>query len=209
MPLFPARIRLIVAGCVVALTLACSGVLGTPLEQVERAYPDRIERLEALQTEVEDPTVKAEIQAAIEKHQAAYAAAPSAEEARADAIGKVNMAAHQDISRFEGMVQAQRDRAEMAAAADFEKWRRNWDGRWSGQGHVLHIGSDDSVHYENNAGAMKKTIDASVVELTREKLVVGALGINTTFQVDQEPTLVDDKTWVMKLDGVTYTWLGP
>lgn len=197
----------------VFLLLACSGILGTPLEQVERGYVSRITDLTEIETTAVDPDLQKRAREAREKHQAAYAEVPTEDDPRADAIGKINQASRDDIWALQEELDIElakaADAAEAKAVVERVKLQETWKGRWRSEKHVMNIGADRSVHYENNSGAMKKTIDASVVELTQDELVIGAMGINSRFPIDQQPTKGDDGVRTMKLDGVTYVWLGP
>ena len=196
----------------VVMLLACGGLLGTPLEQVERGYTSRIADLTEIENSTTNPELKKRATEARVKHEAAYAAVPSEEDARADAIGLINIASRDDIRALEAELEVEQDHAASAAAAQATvekvKLLENWKGRWRSDQHILNIAENGGVHYENNSGSMKKTLDVNLVELTEDTLVIGALGMNSTFKITQQPTKDAEGTWTMKLDDVVYVWLG-
>lgn len=191
-------------GLVLLFILGCSGVLGSPLEQMEGSFQGRMESLEELAAETEDPALRARVEASIATHRAAYGALPTDPAAREEALGALNMASRADIDAFTEADDVEQERTRNAAEAQMAETRSTWDGKWIAPGYVLEIGSNDQVHYENNAGGMEKTLDLPIASLTPEALVLGFMGITTTFRIDQPPTETDG-VWTLQLDGIAYT----
>ncbi len=74
-------------------------------------------------------------------------------------------------------------------------------GDWGADSTSLTIRSDGTVSYRHKENSMSTSIDAPIVSLNEQKLVVGVWFITTTFELGK-PTLQDDGVWTMTVDGV-------
>ncbi len=74
-------------------------------------------------------------------------------------------------------------------------------GDWRAASMSLAIRSDGTVSYRHKENGMSTSIDAPIVSLNEQKLVVGVWFITTTFELGK-PSLQDDGVWTMTVDGV-------
>jgi hypothetical protein len=65
---------------------------------------------------------------------------------------------------------------------------------------TLTITQGGHVDYERVTGRMRKSISAPIRRFEGDDIVVGALGISTTFRVERRP-LQDGGEWKMVVDG--------
>ena len=198
--------RSLFATLIVVVLLACGGVLGTPLEQTERAYGWRVEELVDLSTRAaDDPALIEQIAQEQAEFAEAYDGLPTDEDARAEELGKLNQRMRDAINAHEERVAALDAAAAAAAAAEGEQIRPLLTGSWRAPGYVLDIDAGGTVHYENNSEGMNKTIDAPLQNVTGNGFEVGIFGVTTEFDFDVKPHQAQDGTWQMTLSGVPYT----
>ena len=198
---------------VLIVLLACSGILGTPLEQMEDSYIDRLERFDELRTRATgNQSLQTELDQARANFESQYTALPSEEQPRIDALGPLNQAMNQRLDSLEEKVEKMEAGALAAAQAKGAKIRSRFNGTWVAPGYQITIHPRGHVQYKNNSGTIKKTIDAHIQSFTPQEFTVGYLGITTTFTIDEAPhqdgTTIDDANqapWKMKLNGIEYT----
>ena len=151
--------------------LACGGI-----EQQEASYRSRIHDLKELSKK--SPQARsAEIDAAREGFEKEYTALPADVEKRSQDIGKLHKRMRDSVDAFEKQFEAD-------AAAGKQNLIAMYAGTWMGDSVNLTIRKDGSVSYLSTKGGVKKTINASVQEITEKNFKVGALGITTTFVID-------------------------
>jgi hypothetical protein len=78
-------------------------------------------------------------------------------------------------------------------------------GQWASGGMSLIITTDGGVSYQNVGGSGTTTVNGPIQGWTGDSFNVGALGIETTFEVTAAPHETDDGKWVMTVDGVELT----
>lgn len=77
--------------------------------------------------------------------------------------------------------------------------KQDYVGTWRGKGLILTITQGGHVDYERVTGRMRKSISAPIRRFEGDDLVVGALGISTTFRV-QRRAFQDGADWKMVVD---------
>ena len=98
----------------------------------------------------------------------------------------------------------------LGAAIPAEK--KDYVGDWTAPGHVLSIASSGKVHYQAHEArwegwyhvAHTDTFDLPFQKFEGDGFLIGAMSWAMTFRVTQPPHL-EDKTWRMTLDGLTYS----
>jgi len=197
-----AILRPLLAGLALLAVLACSGILGTPQEQLEWGYTWEVEALDELAARSEsNPVLQEEVRKAMAEFEVEYAALPTSGTEREDALGGLNTRMQDTVDGFEVRVDALEEEAEATEARAIAAHRRSFNGTWQGGGVTITIEPGGQVKYENTAGAVDKSIDAPIQDFRQDAFVVGFLWITTTFQVDEAPHEVDG-VWRMTLDGV-------
>ena len=96
--------------------------------------------------------------------------------------------------------------------AEIPTEKKDYVGDWSAPGHVLSIASSGKVHYQAHevrsegwtSVAHTDTFDLPFQKFEGDGFLIGAMSWSMTFHVAQPPHL-EDKTWRMTLDGVTYS----
>jgi hypothetical protein len=90
--------------------------------------------------------------------------------------------------------------------------KKDYVGDWTAPGRILSIASSGKVHYEahevrNEGGtdvAHTDTLDLPLQKFEGDDFLIGAMYWSMTFHVTQPPHL-EDKTWRMTSDGVSYS----
>jgi hypothetical protein len=186
--------------------LACSGILGTPLEQMERSYNSRVETMESLKERAagEEALIQ-EIDQTLSGFQTQYDALPTEEESRANDLGTLNKAMRDARRKLEAKVETVEAAALQVAEAEGAKIRSTFNGTWMAPGISLVIDPSGQVHYENNSTGVNKSLEAPIQSFTDKRFTVGVFGIVTTFVIDTPPYQDENGVWKMKLDGIEYT----
>lgn len=186
--------------------LACAGILGTPMEQMERGYISRTSDISTLKERAQtDELLVQEVDEALTGFQQQYEALPSEEGRREEELGKLNIAMRSARQRLEEKVEVVEAAVLTVAKAEGAKIRAQFNGSWMAPSISLVIEPSGQVHYENNSTGVSKSIDAPMQSFTAQSFSVGVLGFVTTFEIDTPPYQDPDGTWRMKLDGIEYT----
>ncbi len=81
-------------------------------------------------------------------------------------------------------------------------------GSWEGPQMRLHVDPDGTVAYRRTGTMAKKLIGLKIANITATSFDAGLLGINTTFQLNAPPQIVDGKV-TMTVDGTVLTKVTP
>lgn len=81
---------------------------------------------------------------------------------------------------------------------------QDYVGNWVQPSGTLNIDAEGNVAYEEHSGA-STSIQAPAQAWADDSFLVGALGVNTTFRVDEAPHQDAEGAWKMKVDGIEYT----
>lgn len=82
--------------------------------------------------------------------------------------------------------------------------KKDYIGNWSANGMKLDISKNGKVEYERKKENSTTSVSAPIQKFDGDDIVVGALGMNTVFDVTEKPHQVDGK-WKMTVDGVELT----
>lgn len=77
-------------------------------------------------------------------------------------------------------------------------------GQWSQPNGFLNINASGQINYQENSSGTT-TINAPAKSWSDTEFVVGAMGIETSFKIDDAPTQDDEGVWHMTVDGIEYT----
>jgi hypothetical protein len=182
-----------------AVGLACGGMLEVSLEGEERFYLERLDTLERMQ--LLDPAKQAELDAEIASFKTTYANAPSDPELRRQALSELSTPMRAATWEWDDLA------AEGAAAqakvleAKVETYKQDFYGTWIGGDWTLIISPNGNVDWKQEGSGTSKSINAPITRFGQHEFEVGMLGITSTFHIDTPPH-DDNGTWKMTLDGV-------
>jgi hypothetical protein len=77
-------------------------------------------------------------------------------------------------------------------------------GQWSQPNGFLNINASGQINYQENSSGTT-TINAPAKSWAADGFVVGAMGIETTFKIDEAPHQDAEGVWHMTVDGIDYT----
>lgn len=83
--------------------------------------------------------------------------------------------------------------------------KKEYVGFWKSSEVTLSIQEGGRVEYEKKSGSSSKKISAPIQKFEGNNFVVGALGINTTFEVSDPPHQDSSGVWKMTVDGTELT----
>jgi hypothetical protein len=89
-------------------------------------------------------------------------------------------------------------------AAEIDDYKRQFVGRWTGDGIDLTISPTYAVAYKKDKGGSSKSVNAPITKFSKKSFEVGVFGITTTFKIDRAPYEEAGKTRV-KIDGTVLT----
>jgi hypothetical protein len=194
-----------ILGFILLFSLACGGLLGSPLEQSERSYRWRIEDYTELQQRsANEPALNKEINQSLRRFEKKYDALPVDSPAREEALGAIHSDMRDAIWDFEEKLDVIEKEGLAVAMAEAQAVRANFNGTWVGDRMTMTIEPGGQVHYESTRSGMNKSIDAPLQNFTKQSFDVGILGITTTFKIQELPHN-EGGTWKMNLDGVELT----
>ncbi|MBX9851470.1 MAG: hypothetical protein K2X86_06895 [Cytophagaceae bacterium] len=82
--------------------------------------------------------------------------------------------------------------------------KMDYIGEWESPSMELYIGKDGSVKYERIASGRTTKVSGPIQKFEGDNFVVGALGMNTTFNVSRKPH-EENGIWKMTVDGEDLT----
>lgn len=82
--------------------------------------------------------------------------------------------------------------------------KQNYIGYWRAANSALNIDAEAYVRYRRADGSYSSSIAAPIQEFKGDDFIVGALGIDTQFVVNEPPTTLTDGLVVMTVDGIRY-----
>ena len=194
---------------ILTLTLSFSACSGSPLEQTETGFQERMANLDELAAK-SDGDLRKEIEAQKESYLSEYQKLPPKmkSEERAEALGKLNQSSYQYIASAKTRVEAvlktrsaekaQQDGEEMAA------FRAQFVGTWKAVGMDLTMTKDGSLDYKRLKDGVERKVTAPIKAFRKNEFEAGMLGINTTFRIDKPP-YQENGVWKMVIDGVELT----
>ena len=78
--------------------------------------------------------------------------------------------------------------------------KMDYVGVWKSPAMELYIGKDGSVKYERIQSGLTTKVSGPIQKFEGDNFVVGALGMNTTFNVSKKPS-EENGLWKMTVDG--------
>lgn len=87
-----------------------------------------------------------------------------------------------------------------ACARPLPEDKQAWVGLWSDGEVTLRITAGGRLEYENKSGAVSKSVEAPIQELTDRSITAGVSFLRTSFTVTQPPT-ERDGSWTLVVDG--------
>jgi len=172
----------------VVLAVGCTSAV----EQQERSYQSKRARLALLAGQAE-PEVKKAIEAAQAQSEKDHAGLATDPKVREEGLGKLNQQLTASLEEFEKQVEAGSVKVTARRLAALV-------GTWKGEGVVLAIDRTGHLRYESSQGGASKKLDVPIASIGETSFQAGVFGLNTTFQLDGPPRLVDG-AWKLKVDG--------